>query len=134
MDKNYGLINFYNWSLSNGYDENLTLDRIDNNGPYAPWNCRWATWIEQANNKRNNRILEYNGEKHTIPEWSRITGVNIGAIKNRLKLGWDIEDALTKEVRKMKKKNKSVENPVEVVDDTNLFGEEVLPEDEILGG
>lgn len=88
--------NFRDWSFQNGYKEGLSLDRIDVNGNYEPSNCRWATMKEQANNKRNSHILEFDGQKHTISEWSEITGINKNTIHSRIeKYGWSVERSLT---------------------------------------
>ena len=87
-------MNFYNWSMANGYSDELTIDRIDVNGNYEPNNCRWATRKEQQNNMRNNVFLEANGERHTISEWSEITGINRSTISNRLRRGKSIKEAI----------------------------------------
>jgi len=85
---------FYNWSMANGYQDNLSIDRIDVNGDYSPNNCRWTTKIVQANNTRSNHLLEYEGRTQTIAEWSREVGIKQHTIVRRLNLGWSVEKAL----------------------------------------
>ena len=85
---------FYKWALSHGYADDLTLDRIDVNGNYCPENCRWATQLEQSNNKRNNRFITIDGETHTVSEWSRISNIKKVTIRNRLEKGWTEKDAV----------------------------------------
>lgn len=98
--------NFYNWALNNGYQDNLTIDRVNNDGNYTPDNCRWADNITQANNKSNNNVLTYNGESHTLREWSRLIGIDSRTIFKRINRdGWTLEDALNKPIRKVKKGN-----------------------------
>lgn len=87
---------FMEWAYSNGYEENLTLDRIDVNGDYCPENCRWLTIKQQANNKRTNFVITHNGVSHTLSEWSEITGINKNTLESRLKkYGWETERALS---------------------------------------
>lgn len=84
-------LKFCEWAIENGYNDKLTIDRINNNGNYEPSNCRWITYQEQANNKRNNHYIEYNGIKHSMAEWSRILNINYGTLKSRIKYGWSLE-------------------------------------------
>jgi hypothetical protein len=79
---------FFEWAFLNGYGDNLTLDRIDTNKGYSPNNCRWITWKKQQRNKRNNRMIEYNGEIHCVAEWAEITGIAKQTIVSRLRYGW----------------------------------------------
>ncbi len=86
---------FYKWAINNGYSQSLSLDRIDNNRNYSPKNCRWATNLEQANNKRNNIIIEWNGVTDTISNWSKKTGINKECLRSRYYNNWDSERMLT---------------------------------------
>ena len=90
---------FREWATSNGFSEKLKLDRIDNSGPYAPWNCRWATRRQQANNKRSNRRILAFGEDKTLSEWLRDPRVMVSAktIRSRLIKGWNPDEALSTE-------------------------------------
>jgi len=87
---------FAKWALANGYADDLTLDRIDNNGNYSPENCRWTTKEMQDRNKRTNRYITFNGETHTIGDWASMTGIDRTVIAKRLDKGMPVEEALTK--------------------------------------
>lgn len=74
---------FYDWSLENGYDETLTIDRIDNDGNYAPANCRWATIEEQCNNRRTNVVIKIGNAEKTLTQWCDIFEVDYKTIYAR---------------------------------------------------
>ena len=108
LDKENGFINFYDWSMNNGYQDNLTIDRIDVNGNYEPSNCRWANMKQQSNNRRDNHNITYNNETHTIAEWSEILNINRYTLYYRInKSNMSIEEALTKKVRKWREHNEN---------------------------
>jgi hypothetical protein len=90
---------FYLWAISNGYKENLTIDRIDSNKDYCPENCRWVTEIEQKRNQSNNRPITFNGQTKLAIEWAEITGISEKTICARIDvLRWSVERALTEPV------------------------------------
>lgn len=72
-----------------------SLDRIDNDGPYDPTNCRWATRAEQSRNTSRNVMIRWNGVTKTATDWASETGLRVSAIYYRVKHGWSPERALT---------------------------------------
>lgn len=83
MDNKNGLLNFME-DIGERPSEKHSIDRIDNNKGYSPENCRWATFKEQSNNKRNNRILIYNNEKYTASELSEFLNINYQTLLSKL--------------------------------------------------
>lgn len=97
-------LNFYNWAINNGYQENLTIERIDVNGNYEPNNCTWVTIQEQLNNQRRNKKIKYNGEDLTLTQWCRKFNLTYSTIRRRLKT-MTFEEAITTPID-IKKRNK----------------------------
>lgn len=91
-----GYVAFRDWALSHGYQNDLTIDRIDVNKGYSPDNCRWVTLKEQCFNKRTNKYITLNGKTQTLTEWIRELGISRHAYYDRVKNGETNEEALQK--------------------------------------
>lgn len=86
--------NFRDWALQNGYSDNLTLERKNNDLSYCPENCCWITKGEQAKNKSDNLKIKYNNKTKTLAEWCRELGLNYKTTYMRIcGYDWSIKDA-----------------------------------------
>lgn len=88
---------FIEWALNNGYKDEYTIDRIDNNGNYCPENCRWSDIETQANNKRTNHYLFYKGKTYTVSSFCKTFNLNRLVISQRInRYGYDNPELLLK--------------------------------------
>ena len=78
---------FMKWSVENGYDDKLSIDRIDVNGNYSPDNCRWVTCVVQANNRRSTVFYEIDGVSMSLADWARKYNLNYKKIYKQIKSG-----------------------------------------------
>ena len=100
---------FMEWAMENGYQEHLTIERINVNGNYEPSNCKWVTIKEQANNKTNNVFITYKGETKTLAQWAEYLDLPYKTLYNRLKfLKWSIEETFEKPVYEILKGKKTL--------------------------
>ena len=91
---------FFNFYMDMGdRPPGCTLERIDVNGDYTPENCRWATLLEQGDNRRNTVRVEYNGTIYTLGELSKMSGIKRRHIYGRIRNGWSVERAITEPVK-----------------------------------
>ena len=96
---------FISWAMENGYNSELTIERIKVNGNYEPFNCKWITKSQQNCNKRNSVLYTINSETKCLSEWCKKYNKDYFLVRGRLKRGYSIEDALTKPID-TKKRNK----------------------------
>ena len=87
--------NFIEWALKNGYQDNLTIDRINTYKGYSPDNCRWVTSAEQMKNTTRTRLYTFNNKTQCLSDWCKEYKIHRNTIDYRLHNGWSIEKALT---------------------------------------
>ena len=91
--------NFRDWSFANGYESDLTIDRIDPCGNYEPSNCRWVTQKIQQNNRSNNVYLTYKDNTLSIIEWSEVMKIPLHILYDRYYRGWETDRIFEQPIR-----------------------------------
>ena len=86
---------FREWAMSNGYADDLTIDRINVDTGYSPENCRWVRAKAQANNTTRNRYIAFRGKTLTLSQWAEELGISYGTINHRIQRGWSMDDIAT---------------------------------------
>ena len=98
-------MNFYNWAMENGYSDDLSIDRINNDGNYCPENCRWTNAEEQANNRRTSRYVSVDGETITVAMFAKKYGIKSQIfITRRLDKGYDYKKIIEEYKSHMERK------------------------------
>ena len=97
---NNDFLSFYNWAIENGYEDYLTIDRIDNNGMYCPDNCRWTDIKTQCKNRSTNIWVEIDGEMKIVSDWAELYGLDRDLIYRRISVGWDPKRAILEQIHK----------------------------------
>ena len=87
-------VTFYEWSISNGWQKGLELDRIDNKGNYEPNNCRWTTRYVQVRNMSRNRFYKYKDDYICIQDLCEKYNLNRNTFNKRFSLGWSIKEII----------------------------------------
>lgn len=95
---------FYDWAINSGYNDNLTIERIDVNGNYEPSNCKWIPSEEQCLNKTNTRRITINGNTKSLSEWAKYYGIPYDILRHRIDKGISPEIAVATPLKGANKK------------------------------
>lgn len=91
--------NFAKWARENGYEDSLSIERIDVNGDYCPQNCKWIEFTKQARNRTTTKWVNYMGREMSLAEAAEISRIPYKLAHARLKKGWSIEKALGEPIK-----------------------------------
>jgi hypothetical protein len=100
-DEWHDFIVFREWAFKNGYTDNLTIDRINPDDNYNSNNCQWVDMKYQANNRTNNRIIEYEGKEYSVAQFADMLTVPYHTVRNQMRLGWSIEKIVNRANRRL---------------------------------